>query len=732
MTEKRINGGSQPFRIVGKVAIFIALMLGNSSIASAFTASDRDACWSAWTNAFYFTDAQGCGYFRLQEKTNTPIGFFEYAICIQAVEDATNYPSVQANMVNALCAGFTNVNGTDWSWDPFNDDLGWASIAFSRAYQLTGNTQWKALAKNGFDVAYNRGFDPTDGGIFQSTDNTEPKATVGSQTSLLAAYLIYQNYGVSSYLSKAQSLYKYVTNNFIDANGEVMGAADTPASAWGLANSDNGMFAIASLDLGFTNNAYLSCDFVTNYWSVAMDIQPLQNTANGPQNGVGLQGMARAGRDIAFQQAALDDAWSWRNSRNLVHCAWNQRLSDTNLLYCGDCMSVVMGMMNVPPSAPATLPVTASDVVGRQVTFNAAFGGSNLNYQWQKIKSGTTNNIVGATNATLTLSNLQFASAASYQCQASNAAGVVVSIPASLTVANISPAVNNMIASYAAQTGLGDGYAFTPSWNIVPGSLIAGQIPSTTNGDFDLEPNYGDRSVNGLTSGGGVTLTPGGGVSTTASNNYVTCGNGGSPAAGATIVYALTGAAQGYNVTNITVCGGWINNSRDAQACTVYYSTVSAPAIFIQMGSINYNPVNTGFDPLNPTLPRHVPCATRAVLTPASGVLASNVAVVKFDFTNPASENGYCGYAKINVYGIPAQFPPSTNPTNIIFQLAANSLILRWPADHVGWRLQVQTNGLVQGLGTNWLDVPGSTSTNQMTLPINQDFRSVFYRMVYP
>jgi hypothetical protein len=57
---------------------------------------------------------------------------------------------------------------------------------------------------------------------------------------------------------------------------------------------------------------------------------------------------------------------------------------------------------------------------------------------------------------------------------------------------------------------------------------------------------------------------------------------------------------------------------------------------------------------------------------------------------------------------------------------------LNWPANHVGWRLQVQTNDVTQGLGTNWVDVVGATVTNQMTLPIDPANGSVFYRMVYP
>jgi len=59
-------------------------------------------------------------------------------------------------------------------------------------------------------------------------------------------------------------------------------------------------------------------------------------------------------------------------------------------------------------------------------------------------------------------------------------------------------------------------------------------------------------------------------------------------------------------------------------------------------------------------------------------------------------------------------------------------LRLSWPPDHTGWRLQVQTNEPGAGLGTNWMTLSASQSTNQFSIPIHLDFGSVFYRLVYP
>jgi hypothetical protein len=48
----------------------------------------------------------------------------------------------------------------------------------------------------------------------------------------------------------------------------------------------------------------------------------------------------------------------------------------------------------------------------------------------------------------------------------------------------------------------------------------------------------------------------------------------------------------------------------------------------------------------------------------------------------------------------------------------AGQLQISGPADHTGWQLQSPTNNLTSGLGTNWINVPASMQTNQMTVAI--------------
>lgn len=74
----------------------------------------------------------------------------------------------------------------------------------------------------------------------------------------------------------------------------------------------------------------------------------------------------------------------------------------------------------------------------------------------------------------------------------------------------------------------------------------------------------------------------------------------------------------------------------------------------------------------------------------------------------------------------------STAPVGITHATSGSLLTLSWPADHVGWRLQAQSNSPSFGLGSSWLDVPNSRSTNQMTFARDPVVGSVFYRLIFP
>ena len=118
--------------------------------------------------------------------------------------------------------------------------------------------------------------------------------------------------------------------------------------------------------------------------------------------------------------------------------------------------------------------------------------------------------------------------------------------------------------------------------------------------------------------------------------------------------------------------------------------------------------------------------------------------VSSLSWTNTGLTNGLTYYYNLtatNAYGVSdvspqaSARPTSTTVVPLTFSLSPGQISLGWPANHTGWRLLVQTNTLVQGLGTNWWTLANSSSTNSFVLPLsltNRSVCSVFFRLVYP
>jgi hypothetical protein len=71
-----------------------------------------------------------------------------------------------------------------------------------------------------------------------------------------------------------------------------------------------------------------------------------------------------------------------------------------------------------------------------------------------------------------------------------------------------------------------------------------------------------------------------------------------------------------------------------------------------------------------------------------------------------------------------------TTPTNIVISVTGNQVTMSWPSNYTGWTLQGQTNPPGAGITTNWHDVPGSTATNLLVVPVGATNGSAFFRMI--
>lgn len=153
-----------------------------------------------------------------------------------------------------------------------------------------------------------------------------------------------------------------------------------------------------------------------------------------------------------------------------------------------------------------TDPVSQTVAPGGSVTFTVAATGSNLTYQWKKNDTA----IAGATNATLTLTNLQGSNAGDYTATVTNAGGSTTSMPATLIVDN---PVRGRLMNLSVLNRAGAG-----------SPLVAGFILSGGSGTKDVVargtgPSLAGFNVSGYLPDPKLELQPTGGGAVLASND---------------------------------------------------------------------------------------------------------------------------------------------------------------------------------------------------------------------
>jgi hypothetical protein len=241
--------------------------------------------------------------------------------------------------------------------------------------------------------------------------------------------------------------------------------------------------------------------------------------------------------------------------------------------------------------------------------------------------------------------------------------------------------------SYA--SGDGTGFGFTPTWTLAPGSLIAGQLPSSESGNFENEDCQG---VNYLTSGSAGKY---------GDDDLGLASIG--PSGGTAITYTLTGSATGYDLNEIVLFGGWGDTGRDENQFQVSYSTASNPSTFVPLTTpqttFDYNPGGTA-----------LPNAIRQTVTSATASpLAQKVAAVQFTF--PSEENGWCGLGQIQLFGVPTVV--SSQPRFTAISFSGGNLIVTGSSGTAGASYTVlSTTNLALPLSEWTTNTVGTFSTS--------------------
>lgn len=371
----QLNGGKKVFATIlfGCAAVFssckknepdintaslsaLATQANVSALAATALPAKSDAllAMQVYNNHFYNQyGTYGTTYKAYYWKDDNHTGRMDFWTQQEAIEtliDAYNInPSTDLkNKISYLYNGVRDGYGLLWSDNKYNDDVVWGSLMCVRAFKITNDGGMLDMAKNNFNMMWNRAWDTQSlgGGLWWTTDN-QTKNTCVNAPAVICAMLLYQATGDAAYKTKAKQIMDWMVTKLYDAStGEVKGAINKAGS-------------ITEGALSYTQGTFIgACDLLradypaVNYLSMgskAMDYarNSLCTTSGGilkDENGNGdTQGMksifarwaclfvkntGTSANYGAWLDANASQAWSIRNSQGLMWNIWGTRTPD--------------------------------------------------------------------------------------------------------------------------------------------------------------------------------------------------------------------------------------------------------------------------------------------------------------------------------------------------------------------------------------------------------------------
>lgn len=331
--------------------------------ARAFTSADADTLFEAHTKAFY-DEKDGRAWFK-ESTDGGKVSYWMRAEQMEMVLDAyerSKSPGQMA-MFTKLFHGFLADHGESWARNEFNDDIMWMVIACTRAHLLSGNAEFRDVARKNFDLCYARAASPDlGGGLWWKTNNKSKNACVNGPGAI-AAFLLHKATGEAGYLSKAKEMFLWERATLFDAaTGRVSDSINTSGRVARFALTYNqGTFVGAANLLGYHDDAKLAAIFTMRelckdgYFPAANE-----KSDGGGFNGIGVRWIARFVKDRGEQatfepwlQKNAEAAWqARRTSDNLCWCRWPQP-TPPDRRYSWGCSSAVVTLQVVRPPEPA-------------------------------------------------------------------------------------------------------------------------------------------------------------------------------------------------------------------------------------------------------------------------------------------------------------------------------------------------------------------------------------------
>jgi predicted alpha-1,6-mannanase (GH76 family) len=328
--------------------------------ARAFTAADADTLFDAHKKAFY-REENGRAWFT-KTTEGGKISYWMRAEQMEMVLDAYERSSNVQHLVmfTNLFRGFLADHGTNWDHNPYNDDIMWMVIACARGHLLTGNPDFRDVARTNFDLCYARAASTNlGGGLWWKTDNRSKNACVNGPGAI-AAVLLGQATGEAAYLANASNIFLWEKATLFDPmTGRVSDNINISGRVRRFALTYNqGTFVGAANLLGYTNEARLAAIYTMNQMGKDGYLPASgENGDGGGFNGIGARWIARfmkeRGEQATFEpwlQKNAEAAWrARRSSDNLSWCRWPEQTPD-DLRNSWGCSSAVVLLQVVRPT----------------------------------------------------------------------------------------------------------------------------------------------------------------------------------------------------------------------------------------------------------------------------------------------------------------------------------------------------------------------------------------------
>jgi predicted alpha-1,6-mannanase (GH76 family) len=317
------------------------------------TRSEALLAMQCYNNAFYVQyGTYGPSYKAYYYSDVTHSGrmdFWRQAEAIETLIDAytANNDADLKNKMVYLYNGMRDAYGLLWTSNIYNDDVIWGALMCIRAFQITNDGGMKDMAKNNFDMVWNRAWDTNlGGGLWWTTANNTKNACVNAPAAICAMYL-YQATGDVSYRDKAKMIIDWMVSKlYVSSSGEVKGAMNAAGTITeGSRTYTQGTFigACSMLHSSYPSGNYKSMaakamDYTKANMCNAQGLLPDEYDCDDCQGfkAIFARWACKFVRDQGLQSTYATwlnynaaEAWTYRNSNGLMWGQWWRRTPDS-------------------------------------------------------------------------------------------------------------------------------------------------------------------------------------------------------------------------------------------------------------------------------------------------------------------------------------------------------------------------------------------------------------------